>query len=424
MRNHKWIRGASAMVLALGVMVSAAGQSVSASHAPGGYFDLDKLPAVEATGKQIADTLAAFSDEFPYRFTGGPTEMLAAEEIRAEMAGLGYTATIEPLSPNAAAPAAPVGPLRALTAVKRGTTKPNEWILLVGHYDTIATTIYGAYDNGAGTNMLRFLARELADVKTNRSIMFVWYNAEEEGLLASKRHAAMLKAENNGAGRNIAAVLGFDMVGIGYPVKPPADIPATTYCMCLYHGSRDKTWADPLFKHVNHAFLGFPNSTTTVPVAGNNVRNSDESSFASQGWRTLRWTGMRTASNYPAYHDQDDTMETIDRVAGGRSYFEQGSLNTLKSSYYTLLAVDNHAPSPAAVATVSGSTASFDAGGTTDEDGAPSSYTWDFGDGTTGQGATATHTYAAPGTYTATLTVADNLWTNVTRTTSVTVTIP
>ena len=408
------------MALVLGLLVSTTGQSVSASQAPGGYFDLDKLPAVEATGKQMADTLAAFSSEFPYRFTGGPTELLAAEEIRAEMAGLGYTATIEPLSPNAAAPAAPVGPLRALTATKRGTTKPDEWILFVGHYDTIATTVYGAYDNGAGTNMLRFLARELADVKTNRSIMFVWYNAEEEGLLASQRHAAMLKAE----GRKIEAVFGFDMVGIGYPAKPPADVPATTYCMCLYHGARDKAWADPLFKYVNHSFLGFPNTPTTVPVAGTNVRNSDESSFANQGFRTLRWTGMRTAANYPAYHDYDDTMETIDRVAGGRSFFEQGSLNTLKSAYYTFLAVDNHAPSPAAVAAVSGSTATFDAGGSTDADSAPSSYTWDFGDGTSGQGATASHTYAAPGTYTATLTVADNLWTDVTRTTSVTVTIP
>jgi hypothetical protein len=179
-----------------------------------------------------------------------------------------------------------------------------------------------------------------------------------------------------------------------------------------------------LFKYVNHSFLGFPNTPTTVPVAGNNVRNSDESSFANQGFRTLRWTGMRTASNYPAYHKHDDTMETIDRVAGGRSFFEQGSLNTLKSSYYTFLAVDNHAPSPAAVVAVNGSTASFDARGTTDEDAAPSSYTWDFGDGTTGQGATATHTYTSSGTYTATLTVADNLWPAVTRTTSVTVTIP
>jgi hypothetical protein len=419
-RSFKWIRGAGAAVLVLGLMLTTSGQSVSASHAPGGYFDLDKMPPVESSGKQIADTLSTFASTYPYRFTGGPTELLAAEAIRTEMSSLGYTTALEPLSPNAAAPAAPVGPLRVLTAVKRGTTRPDEWILFVGHYDTIATTIYGAYDNGAGTNMLRFLARELADVKTNRSIMFAWYNAEEEGLLASKRHAEMLKAEN----RKIEAVFGFDMVGIGYPAKPPADIPATTYCMCLYHGARDKAWADPLLRHVNHAFLQFPNSTTTVPVAGNNVRNSDESSFANQGYRTLRWTGMRTAGNYPAYHAEDDTMETIDRVAGGRSFFEQGSLNTLRSAYYTFLAVDNHAPNPAAVASVDGSTASFDAGGTSDEDGAPGSYTWDFGDGTSGQGATASHTYAATGTYTVTLTVADNLWPAVTRTTSLTVPIP
>src|SRR6185503_16243616 len=34
---------------------------------------------------------------------------------------------------------------------------------------------------------------------------------------------------------------------------------------------------------------------------------------------------------------------------------------------------------------------------------------WAFGDGATASGATATHTYTAPGTYNATLTVTDNL---------------
>ena len=48
-----------------------------------------------------------------------------------------------------------------------------------------------------------------------------------------------------------------------------------------------------------------------------------------------------------------------------------------------------------------------DASSSADGDGDPLTVTWDFGDGSAGSGPTATHSYAAPGTYTATLTVAD-----------------
>jgi len=69
---------------------------------------------------------------------------------------------------------------------------------------------------------------------------------------------------------------------------------------------------------------------------------------------------------------------------------------------------------PVAVATVdktSGSaplTVTFDGSGSTDTDGDIISYVWNFGDGNTGSGETATHTYQTEGTYNATVTVTDN----------------
>jgi PKD repeat protein len=50
----------------------------------------------------------------------------------------------------------------------------------------------------------------------------------------------------------------------------------------------------------------------------------------------------------------------------------------------------------------------FDATASSDFDGQITSYEWDFGDGGTGSGATIAHTYSAPGTYTAKLTVTDD----------------
>jgi PKD repeat protein len=53
-------------------------------------------------------------------------------------------------------------------------------------------------------------------------------------------------------------------------------------------------------------------------------------------------------------------------------------------------------------------TCSFDGSTSSDSDGSIASYAWTFGDGATGTGRTATHTYAAGGSYTASLVVTDN----------------
>jgi PKD repeat protein len=68
----------------------------------------------------------------------------------------------------------------------------------------------------------------------------------------------------------------------------------------------------------------------------------------------------------------------------------------------------NVAPVAAFTSGVSGLTANVNGAGSTDSDGTIASYAWDFGDGGTGTGVTASHTYAAEGTYTVTLTVTDN----------------
>jgi PKD repeat protein len=51
---------------------------------------------------------------------------------------------------------------------------------------------------------------------------------------------------------------------------------------------------------------------------------------------------------------------------------------------------------------------SIDGSGSTDPDGSIVSYDWNFGDGTTGTGASTTHTYATPGSFTITLNVKDS----------------
>jgi len=69
-------------------------------------------------------------------------------------------------------------------------------------------------------------------------------------------------------------------------------------------------------------------------------------------------------------------------------------------------------------------TIAFDGSGSSDADGSLASYAWNFGDGATASGATASHTYITAGTFVATLTVTDNLGATSSTSTTITVTAP
>jgi PKD repeat protein len=68
----------------------------------------------------------------------------------------------------------------------------------------------------------------------------------------------------------------------------------------------------------------------------------------------------------------------------------------------------NAAPTASFTSSTSGLTANVNGSGSTDSNGTIASHAWNFGDGSTATGATASRTYAAAGTYTITLTVTDN----------------
>ncbi|TDN90828.1 PKD domain-containing protein [Microbacterium sp. BK668] len=86
--------------------------------------------------------------------------------------------------------------------------------------------------------------------------------------------------------------------------------------------------------------------------------------------------------------------------------------------------VANQAPTASFTAAVTDLTATVDGTGSTDADGAVSTWAWDFGDGSGGSGSTSSHLYAAPGTYTVALTVTDNRGATNSTSKQVTVTAP
>lgn len=123
-------------------------------------------------------------------------------------------------------------------------------------------------------------------------------------------------------------------------------------------------------------------------------------------------TGATAAHSYAASGTYSVTLTVTDN---------QGGTGTTTKSLTVTQA--SNVPPTAAIGTPSCTylTCTFSGAGSSDSDGSIVSYAWDFGDSTTGSGATPAHTFAAAGTYTVTLTVTDDRGGSASTTASVTV---
>ncbi|MGN6607604.1 MAG: PKD domain-containing protein [Jatrophihabitans sp.] len=88
---------------------------------------------------------------------------------------------------------------------------------------------------------------------------------------------------------------------------------------------------------------------------------------------------------------------------------DNGGAQNSTTQDVTVTLPPNQPPTASFTSKVSQLAATFDGSGSSDPDGTVVSYAWDYGDNSpAGSGVTSQHLYAAPGTYTVTLTVTDN----------------
>lgn len=147
------------------------------------------------------------------RFVGTEGNTHMADTIKKKFEDMGLTTSIQDLSM--------VAPVKKyvkvdstgkgagyggnVIGVLKGTDLAKEVVILGAHYDSVnweqtGAAAPGVDDNGSGTTLVQLVARALAhaDRKPRRTLMFVGFNAEEEGLVGSDQMAEKAAEGNYG----------------------------------------------------------------------------------------------------------------------------------------------------------------------------------------------------------------------------------
>ncbi|MES2416826.1 MAG: M20/M25/M40 family metallo-hydrolase [Bacteroidota bacterium] len=207
---------------------------------------------------------------------------------------------------------------RNIIATFKGTEFPDQKIVVGGHLDSwdLAT---GAIDNGIGSFAVIDMARTFKklNLKTKRTIEFVLFMGEEQGLLGSKAYVA--EAKKNKTLDHISFMLNYDMTN-----DPKG-----------FSTSREEM--KPLFTSWGSEIVKLDTNFKNLFQAGAGL-HSDHQPFLLEGIPTGGGAGGRLPNNSGQYYHSDgDAFKLVD---------EQGLKNTVRYSAMLTYALANTAKIP------------------------------------------------------------------------------
>lgn len=176
----------------------------------------------------------------------------------------------------------------------KGTEFPDEYVIVGGHIDSWDGAT-GATDNGAGCATTMEAARILmaAGVKPKRTIRFMLWSGEEQGLLGSR---AFVKQHREDVAKNVSAVFVHDG--------------GTNYVS----GIRCTEAMVPDFEKIFAAAMDLDERTPFEIVTIPTIRptgGSDHVSFIQVGVPGFFWNQAGRATYRNTHHTQFDTYETV-----------------------------------------------------------------------------------------------------------------
>ncbi len=181
-----------------------------------------------------------------------------------------------------------------ILAFKEGTLYPDEHVVIIGHMDTVSSTV-GADDNASGAAGVLEIARVFQNVRTDRSIWFILAEDEEQGLLGARYFVNRMRESQNL--QKIKHVINMDM--IAYNTNGVVDLET----------SKDfESFAD-LMAGYAHRY------TNLVPNKVLNPWGSDHVPFIDAGIPALL-TIEHWSTHTPCWHRSCDTLGTLNFAYG------------------------------------------------------------------------------------------------------------
>ena len=179
-----------------------------------------------------------------------------------------------------------------------GTEKPDEFVIVCGHLDSWHQAT-GATDNGTGTCTTMEAARILAAVgaKPKRTIRFILWGGEEQGLLGSQEYTKMHRPHL----KNVSAVLNHD-TGTNWAHS-------LTVSESMYEPF--KMVMEPVMALTPPEDIDGPVFSLRRSASIGGFGGSDHASFLSKGVPAWSW-GLKGVSSYGyGWHSQWDTYDIV-----------------------------------------------------------------------------------------------------------------
>jgi hypothetical protein len=192
---------------------------------------------------------------------------------------------------------------RNVVATLPGVTTPTEIVLVTAHLDDMPSwgLAPGADDNASGSTAVLQAAEVLAGMRFERTIRFVLFTGEEDGLLGSDRYAALCQS----LGENVVAVLNLDMIAWDAFGGPELDLHTRVVSSPGY--AADRVIAD-LFASVVNWYL--PVGSLTPVFFADSIEYSDHASFWYRGYPGI--LAIEDDDDFcTEYHKATDTVDRL-----------------------------------------------------------------------------------------------------------------